>query len=217
MKKTTLLKIDPSSVQVRLGMCAAALAGTAAAVPSAQATIVTFSTPIVIPNDFTGTYINLATGANDPGQPAGWNFNPYNGGNLSFYWSGAGASQNMGVSTGSGSSVYADLALGTVINASSNFTAATAGTNPNFLTTGIHILGFEFVNSNTSAVNFGYAFIQTTASTGFPTTILSWSYEDTGAAITVVPEPSTTALLTVSALVAGALGVRAWRRQRAAA
>ena len=82
MKKTTLLKIDPSSVQVRLGMCAAALAGTAAAVPSAQATIVTFSTPIVIPNDFTGTYINFANGANDPGQPAGWNFNPYNRRNL---------------------------------------------------------------------------------------------------------------------------------------
>ncbi len=216
--KKTLLKIDPNSVQVRLGMCAAALAGTAAAVPSAQASIVTFSTPIVVPNDFTGTYINLATGTNNPTPPAGWNFNPYNGGSsLAFYWAGAGLSQNMGVSTGSGSIVYADLAPGTVINASPNFTAATAGTSANYLTTGIHILGFEFINSNTSAVNFGYAFVQTTASTGFPATILGWSYENTGAAITVVPEPSTTALLAVSALVAGALGVRAWRRQRAAA
>ena len=217
MKKTTLLKIDPSSVQVRLGMCAAALAGTAAAVPSAQATIVTFSTPIVIPNGFTGTYINFANGANDPGQPAGWDFNPYNNGtSLAFYWTGAGVDA-MGVATGVGTDIYADLAVGSVVGPASPYSAATAGTAPNYLTTGVHILGFHFTNEGTGMTNYGYAFIQTTASTGFPTTVLGWSFEDTGAAITVVPEPSTTALLTVSALVAGALGVRAWRRQRAAA
>jgi hypothetical protein len=216
MKKASPLKIDPASVQVRLGMCAAALAGTAAAVPTAQATIVTFNTPIVIPNDFTGTYINLATGANSPGQPSGWDFNPYNNGtSLAFYWTGAG-NDAMGVATATGSNIYADLPLGSVVGPTSPFTAATAGTAPNYLTTGVHILGFEFTNEGTGMLNFGYAFVQTTASAGFPATILSWSYENNGSSITVVPEPSTTALLGLSTLVAGAIGIRAWRRKRAA-
>ena len=141
----------------------------------------------------TGTYINLTNGANNPSPPSGWNFNPYSsGGDLDFYWSGAGLSQNMGVSTGSGSDIYADLAPGTVIGAASNFIRLhVAGTAPIFCTTGIHILGFQFVNSRHGCRNYGYAFMQTTATTGFPATVLSWSYEDSGAAITVVPEPST--------------------------
>ncbi len=78
MKKNKIVSLDPSAVHVRLGMCAAALAGTAAAVPTADASIITFNTPIVIPNNFTGVYIDLATGVTSTtGSFPSFDFNPY--------------------------------------------------------------------------------------------------------------------------------------------
>ena len=52
---------------------------------------------------------------------------------------------------------------------------------------------------------------------GFPATIVDWAYEDSGGGIltgaTQVPEPSSLAL---GFLAAGAAGVAAWRRRKAA-
>ncbi|MBA2432068.1 MAG: PEP-CTERM sorting domain-containing protein [Chthoniobacterales bacterium] len=217
------MTLQHANIQTRLGLCAAALAGTAAAVPNAQADIITFNTPIAIPATFSGVYVNLGTGAigGSAGAVPGWDFNPYlvtSTTALGFYWSPdlVGGLRGAGVATTAGGTSYADLALGTVVSSASPFTSAIQGTNPNYLNTGTHFLGFRFVNETTGAMNFGYMTITTGSGNGFPATIQSWSYDNTGAAITVVPEPQMTALLTIGAIVLGALGVRKWRRQATA-
>lgn len=201
---------------MRLGMCAAALAGTAATMSTANATVVNFTTPIVVPNSFDGIYINFLTGASGAtgASTAGWDFNPYNSGvSLSFFWS-ATPSQASGVaSTTTGP--YVDVAPGTVISSASTFAqvTATANTAP-FRTIGDHILGFRFYNENTGIINYGYANLSVGGTTGFPLTINGWSFENSGASITVVPEPSTYAMFSLGALAIGALNLRRLRRQR---
>jgi hypothetical protein len=220
------MTLNNTTIQKRLGLCAAALAGTAAAVPSANAAIVTFNTPIVVPATLAGVYINLATGVvgSSAAGTTGWDFNPYlvtATTALGFYWAPtlAGGLRGGGVTATSGGTSYSVLTPGAAVSSSSFFSSAIQGTAPNYTTgsTGDKILGFRFVNEATGIMNFGYMVISTTAGNGFPATIRGWSYENTGAAITVVPEPSTTALLTVAGIALGALGVRKWRRQATAA
>ena len=219
MKSITL---DSSSVQSRLALCAAALAGTAAAIPSADAVVVTNNTPFVVPATLQGIYLNFLTGvagASAAGTP-GWDFNPYlqTGGNLGFYWAQTPAASSGGVASSAATGSYLNLAPGATISGASIFSQVItlAAGNP-FLTSGTHILGFRFFNEATSAINFGYLTVTNTATNGFPTTILSYSYENNGGAITIpVPEPATNALLAVAALALGAVGVRAWRRRQSA-
>jgi hypothetical protein len=218
MKKKNIIQLDPSAVHVRLGMCAAALVGTAAAVPDADATIITFNTPIPVPATFAGVYVNLGTGASAPAPFAGWDFNPYQNAstNLAFFWATTPAGDYGGVAATT-TGPFLSLSPGTVVGPASTFSISLTGTTGSpYLTTGTHILGFRFFNETTGAVDYGYLTMSNTAPGGFPATILSWSYDDTGAPITVVPEPATAALLSIGALVLGALGLREWRRQRAA-
>jgi len=131
MKEKNLLQLDPSSVHVRLGLCAAALAGTAAAVPNADAgNITTFNTPINVPATFGGVYIDLTTGAtggSGAGVP-GWDFNPYAAAGLTqlgFYWAGSGTQASGVAATTTGP--YLDLAPGTVVGpASTSWRASSA-------------------------------------------------------------------------------------------
>jgi hypothetical protein len=88
-----------------------------------------------------------------------------------------------------------------------------------FLTTGTHILGFAFTNEATGMTNYGYLTMQNGSGppSGFPSTVLSWSFNNQGNPITVVvPEPSSI-LLTTAAIAFGARGLRRWRRQDVAA
>lgn len=220
MKTKKLLSIHPSSVHVQLGLCAAALAGAAAGVPqAAQADVVTFNGPFDVPQTFSGVYIDLAIGlvTGTPTGNDGWDFNPYsNGGQFAIYWAGGAPGIAGGVLTGPGSMMYADLTNGAVVGPGSNFSnlfqVPTA--TDNFIPAGDHILGFQFTNEGTGALNYGYATITSSgpANGGFPITVQSWSFENNGGAITVVPEPSTVALLTLSALALGAVGMRRWRK-----
>ena len=211
MKSITL---DSSSVQARLALCAAALAGTAATVPNAQATVITNNINLAVPMNTAGVYLNFLTGASGGAPFAGWDFNPYGTAALSFYWQPTPAASHGGVGTGS---AYLDLSPGTTISAASPFSITLSAAGSPFRTAGTHILGFRFFNENTSAINYGYLTIMNGATMGTPATILSYSYEDGGGAITIpVPEPATNALLAVAALALGALGVRAWRRQQSA-
>lgn len=187
---------------------------------NAYAGLVTFSTPINVPNTFAGVYINLLTGATGttPGSVPGWDFGPWGSSNsLAFFWSSAPGGTSGGVA-GSTGGPYLDLAPGTVISAASTFsTSAAAAQTTAFQTGGTHILGFRFFNESTSAINYGYLTLATTSPQGFPATITGWTFENSGGAITVpsasvVPEPASWAMMMLGF---GAMGA-AMRRNRAA-
>jgi hypothetical protein len=207
-----------------LGLCInkrlagyATLAAAALAAPVvADATVINSGiVNIPVPADSDGVDINFLTGATGTASFTGWDLNAYLTNSVfTFFWPSGGG----GVDTASGANVYASLTAGSVISAASPFTANSggggAGSTINFQSTGQHILGFRFLNEATSVVDYGYAVFNNTGPSGFPATLVSYSYENNGGAITVVPEPTTFALLGVMA--AGALGVRAWRKRKAA-
>ena len=207
--------LDPSNVALRLGMCAAALAGTAAMTNDAHAVVINFTTPIMVPNTFAGVYINLLTGANAPTTAAvpGWDFGPWGSANtLSFFFSGTPANSSGGVA-GTTLGPYLNLPLGSVISAASTFSASTSNLQTTaFQSTGTSRLGFRFFNEATSAINYGYVTMQTTGPLGFPATVTGWSFENNGSAITVVPEPASALMLSMGALALGAVGLRRKRR-----
>ncbi len=209
--------LDPANVAMRLGMCAAALAGTAAVTTDAHAVVVTFNTPIAIPNTFSGVYINLLTGANSP-TPAsvpGWDFGPWGSSNtLTFFFPGTPANSH-GAVAATTTGPYLDLPVGSVISSASTFSASASNLQTAaFQSSGTHTMGFRFFNESTAAINYGYLTMQTTGPLGFPATVTSWSFENSGAAITVVPEPSTALMLSLGALALGAANLRRVRRQR---
>ena len=68
--------LDSSQVALRLGMCAAALAGTAGVVSDASAAVVTVTTSIPVPQNIDGVYINFLNGATGTSPVAGWDFDP---------------------------------------------------------------------------------------------------------------------------------------------
>jgi hypothetical protein len=184
--------------------------------------VVSFTINAAVPATFAGLYINFLNGVvtGSPTGNTGWDFNPYsNSGPFAIYWAGGATGIAGGVTTAPGSTTYMDLRPGAVVSSASSFSnALQVGTaTSQFLGAGMHILGFRFLNEATGATNYGYLTLTSGGSNGFPLTINSWSFENTGGAITVVPEPSTTALLTIAALALGAVGVRKWRRQAKAA
>lgn len=213
------------STQARLGYCALAAAGTAL-VPAqqAEASIITFTPNLAIPQTTGGVYINFLTGATgaSAGSVPGWDLNPYlalGGGRIGFYWNPSPAASSGGVSS---AGQYTDLSAGGTISGASTFINTIAATN-NFLTPGQHVLGFRFFNEGTASINFGYAVINVAAGgsvPGFPATLLSYSFENSGGAITytpvAVPEPGT-AVTGILALAMGAGAVRSWRRRKVAA
>jgi hypothetical protein len=219
MKPQASFALDPSTVAMRLGMCAAAVAGTAGIATDANAVVISFNTPITVPANPAGFYINLLTGATGTtsASVSGWDFNPYlasAGTQLGFYW----AATAGGVASTTATGPYLSLAAGATISSASTFTRAILGTTASpFITTGLHNLGFQFLNEATNAINYGYLTMTNTATTGFPTVITGWKFENSGAAITIpsaVPEPSSAVLLSMGALALGALNLRRLRRQR---
>lgn len=201
----------------------ATLAGVALAAPalapSAQAAVITNNINLAVPSTIDGFYLNFATGGTSASGDAlaGWDWNPYlTNSVLTFFWNNTAPSVSSGVATAVTGGTYLSLAPGTVVNAASIFSASSgsggAGSTIAYQGTGTETLGFRFYNEATAAIDYGYATIKTTATSGFPATVLSYSYENTGAAITVVPEPTTTALLGLGALALGASGVRRWRQ-----
>ncbi|MBN8814892.1 MAG: PEPxxWA-CTERM sorting domain-containing protein [Sphingomonas sp.] len=204
----------------KLAAATAALLMTAG---NAYAGPVTFSTPINVPNNIDGVYLNLLTGATGSSGSgvSGWDVNMYLTNSVfTFFWNNTAPSVSGGVAA-TANGAYLDLAPGTVVSSLSAFSATSGGGgaagSAAFQTTGIHTLGFRFYNESTSSINYGYMRIQNTGPNGFPATILSWTFENSGGAITVpaavagVPEPATWALMILGF---GAMGAT-MRRTRA--
>lgn len=203
-----------ASTNTRL-MAYAATAGAALVVPSmAEAAVVTVTpaTPIAITDSIDGVYFNVVTGVTGASSAAvpGYDINPYNnGGGLTFY--GNATPQGILATGTAGTTAVAQLLTpGSVVSATpavgfynqfqtigSLFTA----------TSGTKFVGFRFTNETTGILNYGYLAVSTTAGTGFPATITSYGYENTGAAITIpgVPEPTS---LGLAGLAVGALAKR---------
>jgi hypothetical protein len=196
----------------------AALAGialTGAAVTNADAAIVYSGVVNVsVPSNIDGVYMNFVTGATSTTGFTGYDFNPYNNNaGLAFFSPGTG--QGTVAATSTTGSAAIRLNMGDAIGAAQIFNAGQAvGTA--FFTGGLGYVGIRFLNEATGVINYGWALLNVTNGNGFPATVVSYAYENTGATITAgaVPEPTTTALLGVMA--AGALGVRQWRRRKAA-
>ncbi len=223
-----MTSIPPARLSARLAsytaMAGAALAATAAT-PTASANII-YSGPlnVAVPQTSAGIYFNFLTGATSLTSTgfAAYDFNPYLGTGLSFFFSGTATTGNAGLQNASG--VYQVLAPGALISAAGTYgTAGGAAPMANYRAgeTGGY-LGVHFLNETTGAVNYGWVQLTTSAGTsptqGFPATVLGYAFDDTGAGIlagqiAAVPEPATVTLLGVMA--AGAVGVRQWRRRRA--
>lgn len=88
---------------------------------------------------------------------------------------------------------------------------------PLFISDNSGYFGFEFHNSSTGQMNYGWAHVNIYAwATGLE--IDEWAYDTSGAPVTVgavspVPEPSSLALTGLGALIAGAAGMRKYHRR----
>ena len=191
-----------------------ALAG--GAIKNAEAVIIYSGVQnINVPQTLDGVYINFVTGATSFANFAGADFNPYfNNAVLAFFGTG-GTNGTLSSGTASPSNTIR-LNMGDVISAGGAYTTGQS-VGSAFTSGGQGYVGVRFFNEALGITNFGWVLMSTTNnSTAFPATVVSWAYETSGGSITAgaIPEPTTTALLGVMA--AGALGVRQWRKRKAA-
>lgn len=209
----------------------AAVAGAALAapaLPSANADIVSSGVVnINIPSTTAGIYLNVATGVFDitPGGAPGWDLNLWSSSTLEI-WGNNSASPNDGVldnfSGGDSATLVDNLPSGTLIDGTYTYgrtdtSVETTGPTAFVLNSSANLFGFRFLNEATGQEDFGWGQVSlSTTYGGQPRLLVSYAYDNTGAPIAAgaVPEPSTFALLAVMA--AGALGVRTWRKRKAA-
>ncbi|MDQ6654356.1 MAG: PEP-CTERM sorting domain-containing protein [Verrucomicrobiota bacterium] len=193
----------------------ATLAGVALAAPSMVKADIIYSGPvnIVIPATTAGVYLNVATGVSNvsPTLAPGWDVNPYGSTNLTLFNP---TTPTGGVYQGSASNF--NLAPGTSVSSAGPFSNGLYG--PVNLNSNNNYVGFRFQNE-TAANQIQYGWFQINfGATVTDRQIVGYAFENTGAPIavgaTAVPEPTTTALFGVMA--AGALGLRAWRKRKAA-
>ena len=180
-------RFKAGSTAAQLGL----LAAMTVASPAALAAIVCATTPVSIPNNINGIYVNLVTNATGTGgaATAGWDFSAYgpSSGNLTFYLPPNGAVV--------GTSVTASVvAAGTAIGPASTYTTTSTTANSIITPTafrvgGTFMTGIRFLNEATSTVNYGWAELTTVGPGGFPATINRYCYENSGAAINAYVAP----------------------------
>ena len=207
----------------------ATLAGAARAVPmlanqAGAAIVYSGPTSINIPSTTAGVYLNVVTGVSavTPAGAPGYDLNPWGSGSLFLYGNGTGFGSLLNYTGGSSATLADNLPFGATISGAFTFGNAgveTTGATAFTLNSSANYVGFRFTNESTGAANYGWAQLSlSTTSNAQPRSIVGYAYENTGAAIlagqTAVPEPTTTALL--GAMATGAVGLRQWRRRKAA-
>jgi len=162
--------------------------------PGAMAAVIcnTTTVPLSIPQTSDGVYLNYVTGVTgiSGGTVTGFDINPWYStttAGLNFYM-GTDVDSNNGAVFGT---TYQVLAAGTLIGAGSTFSGvtATAANMADWRAGVTGYLGVRFTNESTSAVNYGWLNITTTAGNGFPATINSFCFDNTGADITAGTTP----------------------------
>jgi hypothetical protein len=171
---------------VRAVLWSLLLAGT-----GADATVMCVaSANLTVPATSEGLYVNLVTGVSGQTEASvpGFDIDIYAAvstnptGQMRFYW-GPAATGGAGV-VSSGDS-YLVLGQGAVIGPASSFSrAAFTGDTSAWQSGTTAFLGMRFLNESGASTTYGWIELSTTAPLGFPATILSWCYEDSGAAIT---------------------------------
>jgi hypothetical protein len=205
-----------------------ALCGTGGALTSTTASAAVVSTPgispatpLTVPANVDGVYINAVTGATGTSGAgtAGWDINPYNT-NGTFQLQFFSPSNPTGGALlrfpGSATTTAGSLAPGTLVDASgvySNLTGAvTFGSAPgNWATNASNYFGFRFFNESTSQVHFGFGRMDVGADASIRAVAELYYEDQPGVGIAVIPEP------TGALLAAGAAGLLTLRRRRAAA
>ncbi|MBU3682981.1 MAG: hypothetical protein FGM39_03010 [Phycisphaerales bacterium] len=173
------------------------------AAAAANAAIVRWDANLVIPSNFDGLYINIATQSTATSSTAigGWDINPYGAGTLNFFASSTAPNPATTYVRTQATGGPSSLAGGTVISGASLFANSTAtvmsatGVGSNgWVANAINYFGFRFYNETTSAVNYGYGAMQIGANGGIRT-LLFVEYGNAGESVTVVPAPGAIALL----------------------
>jgi hypothetical protein len=169
---------------------------------------------IAIPLDFDGVYLNVLSGATGFSEPGTWDtapwFNPFFGGVYT-----TNPALLRPASDGFGQMV--NLAVGTMIDSTSNFAAAAGGSTTHvggavnqFQISVPGYLGFEFEPTTGGQTQYGW--MQITINNTGAGTIHGWAYESTagtGILAGSVPEPGRALLLML-----GLMGVVVRRRRR---
>jgi hypothetical protein len=202
----------------------ATLAGVALAAPAVSKADIVYSGPvnIIAPSTTSGVYLNVVTGVFNtaPASAPGWDVNPWGTTTLGLF---SPTNPTGGAYVITATNIAQNMAVGTPISAAnlfgSNSTAAGSQGQWNLNSTN-NFVGFRFLNEATNAVHYGWMQLSLGGTTGAqPRAIIGYAFENVAgrsinAGQTVVPEPSTTALLGLMAV--GAVGVRAWRKRKAA-
>ena len=167
---------------------------------------------IAISTSFDGTYLDVDTGLVVPVEGAGWDINPFFGGE------GIGNSpsfQPVRASTSISSAVQ-NLAFGQMVTASSIYASGFAGSDSHiglgpdkFISGDDGYIGFKFLTNGNDGPFYGWMRLNlsNTGASGF---IRDWAYDDSGASISVGAVPETSSILAVTV---GSLGF-CFRRRR---
>lgn len=152
----------------------------------------TFPTPVPIPADINGVYLNFVTGATGTSGPAtpGWDFSAYASSATLRFFSSAGTN-NTTQYVGTGTTIDL-LAAGTIISAASTL-APTGIVQPGAFQAGVTngYVGVAFRNEGTAATNYGWASVTTTGPNGFPASVTQYCYQNDGTAIMAGTTPVT--------------------------
>jgi hypothetical protein len=201
--KTSLLSNILSFPASRVGaMVCIALASTAA-----HATFYYFdlSTPISLTTAAPLIYLDVTTGEHNTFAIDDWDINIYKSsgpaGGLRFAAPTGGG--YLGASLNSPLNLAYDTAIGA--NQQGSFYGG-GGLGTAFENPGTKIAGFEFLNPTSGITNYGWIELTTGETRGYPASIDSWGYDDSGATVyagipSLVPEPAPVAALGLGVLV----------------
>ena len=190
----------------RLAKHFGAAVAAAVVVGSANAAIVTWNLNLAIPLNFDGAYINIATQTTASSALAGWDINPYGATSLNFFASSTAPNPATTYVRTQASGGPSSLAAGFVVDAASTFanstTAVVSGTTGSngWVLNSINYFGFRFYHEGLAGVRYGYGAMQVGANGSAARTLLSISWEDSGAGISVIPAPGAMALLGLAGL-----------------